>query len=384
MKYFYFLLATFFSLNTVSHAEISQSLQNEYDAAVQRGIDWLLAKQQEDGHWSSAEYPALTGLAMWTVALHQPNQKEVLKKGADFILSCTHENGAIYVEPKEERKGGGLASYNTALCISALNALGDPAYNETILKGRSFIADSQHLGSDVYRGGMGYDASTKRAYADLSNSYIAYEAMRLTENVEDFRKDGEKKADLDWKAAQAFVSRIQNRPESNPASWATDAPNEHGGFAYHPEESKAGTFTNAEGVVKFHSYGSMTYAGLLSFIYAEVDKTDPRVTSAFSWATKHWSLEENPGMGKQGLYYFYNVLSKGLAAFGKESFTAKEKELHWREVIIKKLISLQKIDANGKGYWSNENSRWFEADPVLVTSYTLIALHIASPKLDEN
>ena len=48
------------------------------------------------------------------------------------------------------------------------------------------------------------------------------------------------------------------------------------------------------------SYASMTYAGLLSFIYVNVDKNDDRVKSAVQWIAKHFTVEENYGMGAQG------------------------------------------------------------------------------------
>jgi squalene-hopene/tetraprenyl-beta-curcumene cyclase len=140
----------------------------------------------------------------------------------------------------------------------------------------------------------------------------------------------------------------------------------------------AASFTNAAGVVKFRSYGSMTYAGLLALIYADVDKNDPRVRSAYDWSIKNWNLDENPGMGAQGLFYFYNVLAKAMHTMGNDVVARPDgTQLNWRRDMMKKLISLQKIDADGTGYWVNPEGRWWEADPVLVTSYTLIALQIA-------
>jgi squalene-hopene/tetraprenyl-beta-curcumene cyclase len=123
----------------------------------------------------------------------------------------------------------------------------------------------------------------------------------------------------------------------------------------------------------------MTYAGLLSLIYSDVDKNDPRVKSAFDWCAKHWTLNENPGMGSDGLFFFYNVLSKSLAAYGSDRIPASSGQtINWRAELIKKLLSLQKIDPKtGSGYWINESGRWWEADPVLVTSYSLLALEIA-------
>jgi squalene-hopene/tetraprenyl-beta-curcumene cyclase len=45
--------------------------------------------------------------------------------------------------------------------------------------------------------------------------------------------------------------------------------------------------------------------------------------------------------------------------------------VNWRDELTKKLLSLQKPD----GSWSNETGRWMEKDPVLVTSYVVLALN---------
>lgn len=358
---------------------VPATLQNEARAAMDRATQWLLAQQQADGNWSNPDFPALTALPLWALALTKSAEKEAMDKAVTYILASVQDDGSIWREPKASQKGGGLSNYNTAICMTALHAVGDEKLVPVIQKARRFLAGSQHLGGDMYEGGMGYDPETGRPYADLSNSYIAYEAMRLTENVEDLRQAGEEKADLDWEAAQKFISRVQNRTDSNDQPWASDDPENKGGFAYKPDSSQAGTTTNKAGEVRFRSYGSMTYAGLLSFIYAEVDREDPRVKSAFDWAAAHWTLDENPGMGAQGLYYFYNVLSKALAMYGQDQIPlADGGSVNWRNELIRKLVGLQKVDpATGHGYWMNDEGRWWEADPVLVTSYSIIALQIA-------
>ncbi len=358
---------------TVEPIGMPQTLQNEARAALNRGMRWLESKQQPGGHWSTPDFPALTALPLWALVKGGTTNHAAIANAKRFILGCVHENGAIYREPQVKQKGGGLANYNTALCMTALKMLNDPDLAPVILKARRFIASTQHMGNDDYKGGMGYDAETGRAYADLSNSYIAFEAMRLTQAVEDLRKSGEKRADLDWQAAADFVTRLQNKPAAGSTTEANA-----GGFGYKPGASMAGTITNAAGELQLRSYGSMTYAGLLSLIYAEVDRNDPRVQAALQWASRNWSLDQNPGMGQQGLFYFYNVLAKALAVNGAAQITAPTGPVNWRAELVKKLIGLQKIEAgSGHGYWVNAENRWMEADPVLVTAYTLLALETA-------
>jgi len=345
-------------------------LDTEVRASMARGADWLAAQQQPGGYWAAPDSPALTGLSMWALQKTDPAAYAAsINRAMVFLLTSVQEDGSIWRTPAVKRKGGGLANYNTAICMTALHSLNRPELVPVIQAARTYLSKMQYTGRGSYRGGMGYDADQGRPYTDLSNSYIAYEAMRLTQDVEDLRAAGDPKADLDWQAAQDFLAQVQNLPGVNTNSWASQRPEDRGGFAYTP--GAGASTTNAAGEIQLRSYGSMTYAGLLALIYAQVDAQDPRVKSALDWATRHWSLDENPGMGQEGLYYFFNVLSKSLGASGEESLAGPDgTPIAWREELAQKLISLQHPD----GYWVNENNRWWEGDPNLVTAYTLIAL----------
>ena len=116
----------------------------------------------------------------------------------------------------------------------------------------------------------------------------------------------------------------------------------------------------------------MTYAGMLSFIYAQLEKEDPRVQAAYDWITRHYTLDENPGLGMQGLYYNYHTMAKALAVYGTEKLrvNGRKDEVDWRKELLEKLIELQE----GDGYWKNESGRWWENDPVLVTAYATLAM----------
>ncbi|OVE76971.1 hypothetical protein BVX97_00100 [bacterium E08(2017)] len=348
---------------------LDASTRREVDAAIDRALDWLSDEQARDGSWSKADFPALTALALQAFALGKhPEKKKTIKKAKDFILTCVQDDGGIYKNIKG-RKGGGLSNYNTAICTTALFLLQDDELLPVIRNARGFIAAGQHQGDDIYKGGFGYDRDTKRAYTDLLNTFYSVETMKLTESVEDSRPSDEKKADIDWKSTIEYIEKIQNNPDSGPEN--------EGGFFYKPGESKAGETKNKDGEIVFRSYGSMTYVGMLSLIYSDVDKNDPRVMSAFHWSARHWSLDENPGMGGEGLYFFYNVLAKCLSAFGRDNIPQSDgSSVDWRKELAVKLLNEQKVDNKGRGYWVNDTGRFWENDPVLATSYALIALQL--------
>jgi squalene-hopene/tetraprenyl-beta-curcumene cyclase len=346
---------------------IDISLRHEIQAAIDRSLDWFAANQKENGAWSNERFPALTALPTWAFARSEHEAKaKAVSKGVAFMKSCVQADGGIY-HKVSGRRGGGLSNYNTAICMTALHGTGDRSLTRIIQNARTFVAGGQHTGDDAYKGGFGYDKSTDRAYADLLNTIYAAEAMRLTQDVEDLRPAGEAKVAIDWQATAKFVEKMQNRPAAGKE--------ESGGFFYKPGESKAGSTTNANGVVVLRSYGSMTYAGLLALIYADVDRDDPRVRAAFDWTCKHWTLEENPGMGAEGLFFFYNVISRSLSAYGAEVIpNAEGTYINWRKDVALKLISMQTIDPTGHGYWTNKDGRFWEQDPVLVTAYSVLAL----------
>lgn len=344
------------------------SLRNEVGRAISRGVKWLAAKQDEDGRWGDAEYPALTALAVRAILLEPASERRFqpqVDKGFTFILSKAQSDGGIY--------GRGLSSYNTSICMMALLQAKNAEYEPIIRKARKFLINQQSdfdkrgEGDNVFDGGIGYGA--RWAHSDLSNTHLAMEALFYSKKILAPREGDD--LELDWEAAINFVGRCQNLPSGNKQEWVSDHPDDRGGFIYFPGSSMAGERELADGSKRLRSYGSMSYAGLLSFIYAEMEPGDKRVQAAREWINAHYSVKENPGMGEQGLYYYYHTMAKALSLSGIDVVRQSDgTQANWRRDLAKKLFNFQKAD----GSWINENGRWWERDPVLVTSYALLTL----------
>jgi squalene-hopene/tetraprenyl-beta-curcumene cyclase len=121
----------------------------------------------------------------------------------------------------------------------------------------------------------------------------------------------------------------------------------------------------------------MTYAGLKSMIYAGLRKDDVRVKAALGYIAKHYTVDENPGQGQRGLYYYYHTFARALAAFGQPKIVdAQGKEHDWRADLIGALAKRQEPN----GAWVNREDRFMEGDPNIVTSYALLALAAARSK----
>ncbi len=364
------------------------SFLNEVSTAQQRGLTWLLTQQEVDGSWR--HHPAITALAV--TALYRAGrpltaaEQTAGGKALQFVISNVRTNGAIYAGDDKDK----YPNYSTAICAMALLASGQPEYTDIIRNGRKFLLNSQSdertgtATNDASYGGIGYG---KRERPDMSNMQWALEALRLTEALDKpAAEDGSFKprptSKLHWEKAVQFLQRCQNLPEKNNEAWVKVGLSEdRGGFIYMPGDPAKGlpalSFANegqpVDEKTPLRSYASMTYAGLKSYLYAELKKDDPRVVAALKWLQKNYSLEENPGLGKQGLFYYYHTATKALTAYGSDTFTDAAGKTHdWRYELMNKLVSLQKSD----GFWINDNNRWWENDPVLVTSYSLLALEI--------
>ena len=331
------------------------------DTAIERGAAYLLSQQAADGHWSDAQMPALTALPVWALCGSGMAERSsaistqtAIAAGVKFVLSTQREDGGFYV-PKPGRGGSGLGNYNTSVCLSSLFVSGQ-APTPALLKAREYIASSQLTGDDTLAGGFGYDKASRRRYADLSNTAYALDALHRTAALEELRTDG-KKVDVDWDKALAFVEHLMK----------TEGP-DAGGAAYNDRTPQAGAVTNASGTVALRAYGSMTYAAVLSMCHANLDRGDPRVRQALAYCEQHWSVDENPGMGNQGLYYFYDIMARALAASGVREVGGHD----WRAELAAKVMSLQRAD----GSWANANNRFWEADPVLCTSFALLVLEL--------
>ena len=356
---------------------------------TRKGVDFLLEKgQAEDGSFSKQLNPAITSLCLSALLANDvPVSDDRIQKGLKFVESHIQPDGGVY------KKGSGLKNYETSVAIMCFVRARD-AYKKTdtaseqaskydvtiekaagFLKGLQWDEGENHGPDSEFFGGQGY-GSHKRP--DLSNTQFFLDALKAA---------GEPSDSEAIRKAMIFVSRCQNLPsEHNGMEFAQKTvEGDEGGMIYSPvgggetkvetkrapDESVDGPDEEPQGGLR--SYASMTYAGLKSFLYAGVSKDDQRVRAAMTWIGKHYDLESNPGLGQQGLYYYYHVFGKTMNAMGEDEITDASGVKHdWRKDLIGVLAKRQKAD----GSWTNgENSaRWYEGDPNLVTAYSLLAL----------
>lgn len=329
-------------------------------AMRQKAIQFLEVTQDPGGSWTKPDAVGITGLV--ATSLLQSGKKPddpMVSKALAFLVAQQQPTGGIHAPTSRHQ------NYETCIAMLALvEANKDGKYDEVLKKAESFLRGLQWdegegiESSDGAYGGAGYDSKQR---PDMSNTQFFIEALKVSGVAAD---------DPAMQKALTFVSRAQNlESPANPLPYAGKV--NDGGFIYTPAkggESKSGTTENGG----HKSYGSITYAGLKSMVYAGLKADDIRVKAATEWIRKNYTLEENPGMAKQGLFYYYQTFAKTMAVLGAPEFKDATGTTHdWKKELVSKLASLQKPN----GSWVNEADRWSEGDPNLVTAYCLIALH---------
>jgi squalene-hopene/tetraprenyl-beta-curcumene cyclase len=339
------------------------------EALITKAVAFLKPRQGDDGGWSTQREPGITALVV--TALLRSRQvgpgEPVVTKALGYLEQFISPSGVSEKLPH--------SNYSVAIALLAFQEAESRApgrYKALVKMGQDFLkgkqwdeAEGKGKDSDFY-GGAGYGGNNSRP--DLSNTAFMMEALRDTGLPAD---------DPALQKALVFVSRCQNlKSEFNDRPWAGKV--NDGGFVYtaaNGGQSMAGGKADDAGGLR--SYASMTYAGLKSMIYAGLKEDDPRVKAAVDYIRKHYSVDENPGLGQAGLYYYYQTFAKALSLLGKTTLVDDKGVSHdWRADLVGALAKRQNAD----GSWVNPADRFMEGDPNLVTSYGLLALAYARPK----
>lgn len=370
---------------------------------MDKSVAWLRAHQDPStGGWGVSEpgpvFPAITGLVLNGFLLDpaiDPAKDESVARGVAFILKYRQPDGGIYDRI--------LPSYNTSICLSTLSRVNTPEARAAIGPARDFLRSLQfgegaavdgpaagetgRVGPEhPFYGGVGYG---RHGRPDLSNLQFFLQAMQ---------DSGVESNDPAVRRALVFLARVQMLDEVNDQPYADGS--RQGGFIYATAESgevgRGGqsqvgmieeTLDDGTKVSRLRAYGSMTYAGFKSYVYAQLPRDDVRVTAAYDWIRRNYTLRENPGAGTDGLYYYFVTFARALDAWGSPTIDtlpqdralpddapSKVERRDWANDLIDRFAELQNPD----GSFRSVDDRWMENDPVLITAYSLIALRHAA------
>ncbi|MFT3881125.1 MAG: terpene cyclase/mutase family protein [Gemmatales bacterium] len=339
------------------------------EQAIDAAIAFLKGAQSEDGSWSKAASPGVTGIVL----------AGLLKSGKVRSDEAPASAALKHIESMIDSGEGHLAggpgrifhkNYITSVNLAALKAADNAKYDPIISAATSYLKKGQagasdgKTASDPNYGGFGYGPNTR---SDLSNSHFVLDALKLANLPKD---------DPVYQRAVVFISRMQNlKGEFNDQPWASKI--NDGSFIYVLPQPGAKTDPSEPRP----GYGSMTAAGVKGLLYCGVSRDDARVKKGTEWIANNYSVDINPGRqegaGGQGYYYYLLTLAKCMEVMGDDEFTdAKGKKHDWRAEITRALINRQKPN----GSWANDFGTWMETNPNLCTGYALQTLEICKPK----
>ena len=371
----------------------ASAARTTFSASQQKAFAWLWS-QQKDGTFPMKRGdqtfvdPALTAFGLLALqtkpkADRSAEEQAAIDKGLRWLVANQNADGTF---------GQQLPNYTTCVVVAALARQEDPAAKAALVKAQKAILGFQNIESGGYQrsdrdyGSIGYGSSQR---GDLSNLHFSLEALRATGLPADHEA---------FAKALVFLQRTQNLKSVNDFSGKVPDPDkdgvildatsgDDGGAAYYPGNSAAGYIVQPDGKSVPRSYGSMTYALLKSYTLAGVKGDDPRVQAAVKWLQENWTLAVNPGADPkaeektkyQGLYYYYMVLAQALTAAGIDklklpgSAGGAAREIDWRKDLRAHLEGIQQPD----GTWVNgKNSRWMEDSAFLCTCYAMTALEL--------
>lgn len=379
-----------------AHA-IDEAHKTKASEMTAKAISYLRSQQDPaTGGWAvpakagAPAFPAISALVL-NGMLMEPGidiKDDSVARGVKFILSYRQPDGGIYDRI--------LPSYNTSIALSMLASVDSPEAKAAIKPAQDFLRSLQYSESSLvegpaagdtkridpshpYYGGIGYG---NHGRPDLSNLSFMLEALHDSGVPED---------DEAFKRALVFISRLQMLDSVNDMAYADGS--RQGGFIYSPGKDKdntsAGenegsgmieeTLDDGTKVSRFRAYGSMSYAGFKSYIYAQLPRDDVRVRAALDWIRRNYTLEENPGLKNNGMYYYLVMFSRALDAWGDPTLDvvrpgAAPEKRDWANDLIDRLAALQSED----GSFRSVDKRWMEDNQVLITAYALVALQHAA------
>ena len=243
-----------------------------YQQAVDRAIEFLQTKAQAaDGSYAATPGPGVTGRGHHRACCGTAARPDdpLVAKSLKYLEGFVQPDGGIYAD-----RTASTATTKPAwriMCFAEANATAATTRSSRTPSSSSKASSGTRAKgttrSSTSYGGAGYG---KHKRPDLSNTQLP--DRRPAGGRQRARRRGH--ARRPWSSSRA--ARTWRASTTRPPFAAK---NPDGGFYYTPAaggESMAGKTPNGG----LRSYGSMTYAGLKSMIYAGVGPDDPRVKAA--------------------------------------------------------------------------------------------------------
>jgi len=322
--------------------------EDEGRSAAKKAAAFLWSKQDPDGGWHSDTYgllrsgQSLTPFVLLALLDAPDVPPEAVDRAVAFIRANTNPAGEV---GRSDHSLEDYPNFATALALRALERAGRKDGIEqlrTALRRQQFTEQNGWEDGTPAYGAWGMGGPVRKppypGHVDLSMTRHVLQALA---GIPDGR-------------AMKYLDRCQNGD---------------GGFMF----STVVLDANKAGVGK--SYGTATADGLLSLLALSTKPDHPKVAAALAWLTQHHRTDGVPGFQdsdakwRDGMLYYY--LAASAQAFRQTGGGPGS----WKADLIRSLGSRQRLD----GSFKNASFLMKEDDPMIATTFALIALVNAAP-----
>jgi hypothetical protein len=330
---------------------VGAATEDEIEASIAAGIDWLVLQQQPDGSWSPGSAPvAHTGLALVKLC-DRAYETGYSPFDPGYEYAANVEIGFDYLFDQASPAGMGILfldpadpwyeNYCTGIAAMAIAASRTPdrpvptglyagqTYKEVLQAVVDYFAWAQTDAPAAQRGGWGYAANS--GWADQSNTGYSVMGLRYAEA-----------------GLYGFQCDIPQLVKDEHMFWVNYIQRPDGGSDYD------GTW----------GWSNLLRTGnlLLEQSFLGIDIGDPRVQAAIGYIESNW----NPTADSQTMY----CLMKGFESYGIETITVGGNPVDWFDVFADHIIATQHAD----GYW--DTLSW---GVMLDTLFALLTLEKFAP-----
>ncbi len=313
------------------------------EEAVRKGLAYLAAHQEADGHWRSGGYRAEVGItALCVMAFlasgHQPGRGRyglVLDEAINYLTNSVRMDGTF--APKGLIRGGsgqsGPAMYGHGFATLALAE----AYGMTHrrdLKPKleaavQLIEDTQTQNGNQYTDG-GWRYQPMQGDADISVTVVQVLALRGARNA------GIKVSQATIDRAMAYMRRCANNPD--------------GGFSYQVGQQQSGP--------------ARTGAGVLSLIMGGLRNT-AECQNGLRYPVQHPLDRANEWPYREHFYYALYYVTQAMYQAGGDYWR------QWFPIVRDRLVRMQ----DSGGSWSRMDG-YSEAGPEYATAMATLVLQV--------
>ena len=359
---------------------------------LQKAKNFLLSKQLADGSWRSKTYgllksgQSLTPFVLFALSetLSGTEDKEFpwVQKSMNFLRLNNKEG----VHGRSDPVFLDYPNYATSYALQCFLKYGVLQDNPTMQKIIQYLLEQQFseatgfCKSDSSYGGWGLGINTKptlSSFVDLAHTRRVLQSLQKANSLTEECRI----------RSSYFLARLQKikieENSSSLAKWSRSNGYDGGFFSSPtiPYANKGRTAVDPKsGKPFFRSYSTATCDGILALLALDTSTNNRFLKDASEWLKNNKDWESPTGIPMNDPAPWRESMTVYNIMVQSEAFSALNLEGSWRHHLIQALRDRQAED----GSFANMNGKLMkEDDPLISTSYALIALSQAFPKTQD-